>query len=67
MVPSGWRMELTTVRGAGAILRVDRVGRPSYYAGEGSCRSWSQQQLAAAYMSIVRSLDADHSDLPTVG
>jgi hypothetical protein len=67
MVSSGWRLELTTLRGAGAIVRVDRAGRPSYYAGEGSCRLWSQQQLASVYMSIVRSLDADHADLPTVG
>jgi len=50
---SGWRLELTSARGSGCIVRIDPPHARSYYSGEGNFRGWSQERLASMYESIA--------------
>ena len=63
----GWRMELVSDRGAGAIVRIDRASGSSWYLGEASFGGWSQKDLAALYSAVLRDIPQDRPQTPQLG
>jgi hypothetical protein len=49
---AGWRMEVGSDQGDGAILLLEPDADRAVYRGEGSFLGWSQERLAAAYQAL---------------
>jgi hypothetical protein len=64
---SGWRMELVSDRGEGAIIRIDLESGGSQYVGEISFARWSQKELESLYRSALMTLEADGAQLVQLG
>ena len=50
---SAWRLSVSSVQGAGAIVFVDVSPDESFYRGEGVFLGWDQERLAAAYRALL--------------
>lgn len=48
---SGWRIEIASDQGAGAIVLVDTEAR--YYRGEEILLGWAQERLASLYAALL--------------
>jgi hypothetical protein len=48
---SGWRLEVLSDQGAGAIVLVD--SEPRYYRGEQILLGWTQERLASLYEALL--------------
>jgi hypothetical protein len=64
---SGWRMELVSDRGEGAIIRIDLASGGERYVGEISFAGWSQKELQSLYRSALLTLEADGAQAVQLG
>ena len=64
---SGFRMELVSDRGEGAIIRIDLSGGGERYLGEISFAGWSQKELESLYRSALLTLEQDGAQLVQLG
>src|SRR5258708_40329657 len=49
---AGWRMEIGSDEGDGAIVLIELTADRSVYRGDGVFLGWSQERLAAAYQAL---------------
>ena len=50
---SGWKLELSSSQGPGAIVQVEMPGGRSCFIGQGFLFGWPQESLASAYRQFV--------------
>ena len=62
---SGWRLEVTSDQGAGAIVLVETERR--YYRGEGVLLGWTQERLASLYEALLPRPDKRPFETPQLG
>ncbi|HJZ85552.1 MAG TPA: hypothetical protein VKN99_10295 [Polyangia bacterium] len=60
---SGWRLEVTSDQGAGAIVLVELSPQESCYRGEGAFLGWPQARLAEAYQALTKPAGESAPDL----
>lgn len=64
---SAWKLEVTSPKGAGAILVVEVSPQETHYRGEGLFLGWSQERLAGAYRALAPKTDDTDPEMPQLG
>jgi hypothetical protein len=60
---SSWRLELTSARGAAAVVLVEPPGGDVFYRGEGACLGWTQEDLEQLYRSLLPDAPSEQEPL----
>jgi hypothetical protein len=64
---AGWRMEIGSDEGDGAIVLIELTVDRSVCRGDGVFLGWSQERLAAAYLALRAEPDEPHFELNQLG
>ncbi len=64
---AGWRMEIGSDEGDGAIVLIEVTVDQSMFRGEGTFLGWSQERLAATYQAMRAEPDEPHFELNQLG
>lgn len=64
---AGWRMEIGSDEGDGAIVLIELTADRSLYRGEGMLLGWSQERLAATYQAVRAEPDEPPFELNQLG
>ena len=67
MTQSGWRLELVSREGEGAIVLVEPSPSESFYRGEGTLLGWPAERLETAYRELAPREDGAPFELNQLG
>jgi len=64
---SGWRLQVESDQGGGAIVLVESSPAETFYRGEGVFLGWPQDRLAAAYDALLPKPEHDGFEISQLG